>query len=89
MKSGNGRPKRYGKDARAESRSYWLNDVFIDQGWSWSTELVEGESVDGRRCWRALPICLEKEDDVVPILTGHKQIPNDIHPRRRAVLESM
>lgn len=84
-----GRPRKNGKDSRGESYSYWLGEVFIDQGWAWSTELVETQPVDGGKRWQAHPICLGTEDDVVPILKGDKQIPDDLNPRRRAILESM
>ena len=89
MNSRKGRPRRSGQDPRGEGRSYWLGEVFIDQGWTWSTELVEVDPVDDRRRWQALPLCLGREDDIVPILKGHEQMPEDMHPRRGALLLSI
>ena len=80
------------KSGHAESsearRSYWLGEVFVDQGWAWGTELVEVEPVDGRRCWQVCPLCLGREDEIVPILRGYGQIPEDMHPRRRALIST-
>lgn len=66
---------------------FWFDGVFIDQGWCWGTELVEIEPVDGKRRWNTFPICLGREHDIVPILKGDMDIPECMHPRRRAVLE--
>jgi len=89
MNSGKGRPRKASQRSEDKRRSYWLGEVFIDQGWGWGTELIETEPVDGRRCWQALPLCLGREDDIVPILRGQRQIPDDMHQRRRALLESI
>jgi len=35
------RPKNYARDSKYESRSYWLDEVFVEQGWYWVTDLAE------------------------------------------------
>ena len=85
-----GRPRKSGHAESSEAqRSYWVGEVFFDQGWAWGTELVEVEPIDSRRCWQVYPLCLGKEDEIVSILRGYKQIPDDMHPRRRALLASI
>ena len=86
-----GRPH---KSVHAESseaqRSYWLGEVFVDQGWAWGTGLIGIDATkDERRCWQALPLCLGREDDIVPILKGNRPIPEDMHPRQKALLVSI
>jgi len=76
MNSRRGRPRKYSRqDSRGDSGSYWFGEVFVDQGWTWSTELIEVDPVDGKRCWQALPLCLGREDDIIPILKGDRHIP--------------
>ena len=89
MDSRRGRLKKNAGDSRHESPAYWIGDVFIDQGWCWVTDFVEVYSIDNKERMEARPLCLGSEDDIVPILRGHKPIPDDIHPRRRALLESV
>jgi hypothetical protein len=36
-----------------------------------------------------MPLCLGKEEDIVPVLKGIKPVPEDIHPRRRAILSEL
>lgn len=87
-----GRPrKNIGSESpEMRGRSYWLGEVFIDQGWAWGNDFVEKEPrAPLVRCRGTLPLCLGKEDDVIPILKGNEPIPEDIHPRRRAVLEKI
>ena len=85
-----GRPRKSSQDSGSEGRSYWLGEVFIDQGWAWATEVVEVEPGDGEnRGWDAVPLCLGREEDILPILKGRKDIPDNMHPRRKALLESI
>ena len=67
-----GRPKKTHLEPNHASSAYWLDEVFIDHGWAWATDLIETKPVDGRRCWQALPLSLGREDDVVPILKGYR-----------------
>ncbi len=84
-----GRPKK-ANQPDDKGRSYWFDEVFINDGCVWGTELVEVKPNKGEaRRWDALPLCLGREDDIVPTLKGDAQIPEDMHPRRRALLESM
>lgn len=84
-----GRPKK-AKQPDDKGRSYWFDEVFINDGWAWGTELVEIKPGKGEaRRWEALPLCLGSEDEIVPVLKVQAQIPDDIHPRRRALLESI
>jgi len=81
-----GRPRKDNGKIGDRVRSYWLVEVFVDQGWAWSTEPTEVKPMEGERaCEEALPLCLGREDDIVPILKGQKPIPDDMHPRRRFV----
>lgn len=89
LNSQRGRPKKRGPGSEYEPRSYWFGELFIDQGWTWGTEFVEVEPADGRSCWQARPLCLGREDDIVPILKGQKPLPADLHPRQRALLASI
>ena len=41
-----------------KSRDYWIDQVFMSQGWCWATDLVETESVDCRPCWDVRHVCL-------------------------------
>jgi hypothetical protein len=66
---------------------YWFDGVCIHDGWAWATEIVEVEPVDGRRRWDTFPLCLGKDTEILPILKGDAPIPEDMHRRRRAVLE--
>ncbi len=69
--------------AKPTRRSYWLDEVFVDYyAWCWATEriLVDDDYAD------FMPICLGRESEIVPILKGDKPIPEDVHPRRRAIL---
>ena len=70
-----GRPRK--DEARKSSgvlgRSYWTEDVqvFFNDGWAWGTELVEKEPrPPAIRCWECWPICLGREQDILPILKG-------------------
>lgn len=36
-----GRPKKGNGKLGDRVRSYWLGEVFVDQGWAWSTELTK------------------------------------------------
>ena len=74
------------QDRESHNRSYWFGEVFIDQAWAWVTELIEVEPADGGRCWQALSLCLEQEDDIVPILKGYQPVPEDMQSRWRRVL---
>ena len=65
-----------------KGKSYWLEDVFIDQGWCWAIEEIEKD--DGHN--ELVSLCLGSEAEIVPILKGDKPIPEDMHPRRRAIL---
>lgn len=89
MNSRRGRPKKSGQDSRRKGRAYWFGEVSIDQGWAWLTELVGKETVDGNQYWEAFPLCLGREDDIVPVLKDDGQIPEGMHPRQRALLESI
>lgn len=85
-----GRSRKSNDKSGDRGRSYWLGEVFVDQGWAWSTQLVEAKPVEGeRRCWQAIPLCLGREDDIVPILKGERPIPDDMHPRRRFTLQQI
>ncbi|MFQ6122376.1 MAG: hypothetical protein ACE5LA_04880 [Dehalococcoidales bacterium] len=70
-----GRPR---KSVHAESsearRSYWLGEVFLNQGWAWATELVEVAPADNGNCWQAVPLCLGREDEIIPILKAQQPI---------------
>ena len=50
---------------------------------------METESVEGRKCWQALPLCLERENDVILVLKGNGHIPQNMHPRRRVPLKTI
>jgi len=86
-----GRPRKSDRTESSEvQRSYWLGEVFFLDGWAWATELVEVEPEGGEsRRWDSVPLCLGREEDVLPILKGRNEIPADMHPRRRALLESI
>lgn len=87
-----GRPR---KDIGSESpemrgRTYWLGEVFFNDGWAWGTELAEKEPTPPAvKCWGCPPICLGREKDILPILKGERPVPQEMHPRRRAVLEKI
>jgi hypothetical protein len=84
-----GRPKK-ANQPDDKSRSCWFGEVFINDGWAWGTELVGVKpGKDETERWEAIPLCLGKEEDIVPVLKVQAQIPDDIHPRRRALLESI
>jgi len=83
-----GRPRKADR-ANDEGRSYWFGEVFFDQGWAWGTELVEMDSTEGMRRWQAFPICLGREETILPVVRGEKAIPDDMHERRKAVLKSI
>jgi hypothetical protein len=38
MNSKRGRPRKSGQDSGGEGRSYWLGEVFVDQGWDCGTD---------------------------------------------------
>ena len=88
-RSQRGRPRKRHQDSRGVVRSYWFGEVFITDHWTWGTELVEVEPGEGeiRRC-EALPLCLGREDDIVPVLKGEAQMPDDMDRRRRTLLEA-
>lgn len=88
-----GRPrKEAAQDSRVVGPSYWSqcgNVHFVD-GWAWGTELIEKEPTPpALRCWECQPICLGQEEEILAILKGDKPIPEDMQPRRRAVLEEI
>jgi len=84
-----GRPRKASK-TDDKDRDYWFGEVFIHYGWAWGTELVEVEPGEGEtRRWDVLPLCLGREENIVPILKGEVQIPEDMHPRRKALLASI
>ena len=70
----------------------WTEDnlvMFLD-GWAWASELVEKEAKPpAERCWDVFPICLGRKDDIIPILKGEKPIPDDMSPRRIAVIKKI
>jgi len=80
------RQKKDGRSSEDKRRSYWLGEVFVDQGWAWATELVQIEPLDDGKRWQALPLCLGREADIIPILEGQGAVPQEMHPRRRQVL---
>lgn len=69
-KRGRSRKDGSSRSSATRNRSYWLGEVFVDQGWVWGTELVEVDPLHGKRRWEAGPLCLGREDDIVPILKG-------------------
>jgi len=81
-----GRPRKHAGDSMSESRSYWLGDVFVDQGWCWVTDFLEVQLADGKTHLEARPLCLGSEVDIVPVLKGQRTVPHDMYPRRRHVL---
>lgn len=70
-----------------KGHSHWLGELFINEGPVRASELVEIGPVDCGRHWEVYPICLGWEQDILPIMKGAKPIPEDMHPRRRTVLE--
>lgn len=70
---------------KAKGKSYWLDDVFIDQGWAWASEEIEADNGH----YDLMPLCLGKESEIVPVLKGSKPIPEDMHLRRKAILEEI
>ena len=74
-----------GRQQIAKCRSHWLDDIFVDQGWCWATERIEIDSDHAD----LMPLCLGRKSEIVPILRDDKPIPEDIHPRRRAILEEI
>ena len=59
-------------------RSYWVGQVFVNQGICWATYLVETESTDSGQHWNIRHVCLGSEDDIVPVLKGRKPVPADL-----------
>jgi hypothetical protein len=75
-------------DYKPVGKSYWHGEVYIDEyGWAWGTEVSEMGPVGGKKCWKTWPLCLGTASDVVPILKGNEPIPEEMHPRRKALLE--
>lgn len=70
----------------------WSEDnmvMFLD-GWAWAEELIEKEAKPPAvRRWEVVPICLGREDDIRAILKGDKPIPDDMSPRRIAVIKKI
>ena len=70
----------------------WSEDnmvMFLD-GWAWANELVEIEAKPPAvRCWDVRGICLGRKDDIIPILKGEKPIPEDMSPRKVAVIKKI
>lgn len=72
------------------SSLYWVNGVCIHHGFCWASELIEVESKgDELKRWDVRPICLGSESDILPVLKGKKPIPDDMCPRKRALLEQI
>ena len=88
-----GRPRKADGDHGSEGRShaYWSENgqFYFLGGWAWATELVETEPIDGGSRWKAVPLCLGKEEHIAPILKGDKPIPEGMHFRRRAAVEEI
>ena len=67
----------------------WSDDnlvMFVD-GWAWANELVEKEAKPPEvRRWEVVPICLGRKDDIIPMISGEKSIPDDMSPERVAVI---
>jgi len=77
------------QDSEKEKRDYWVGEVYIQQGWAQATELVERKTAGDEKVFDVVTICLGRVEDILPILQGKHKIPDDMHPRRRAVLESI
>ena len=75
--------------SRKEKRDYWFGEDYIEQGWAQATELIERKPTGNAQVHDAVMICLGREEEILPILQGKAKIPDDIHPKRRAVLESI
>ena len=77
------------QDSDKKTRDYWVGEVYIQEGWAQATELVERKTAGGEKVFDVMPIRLGRAEDILPILQGKQRIPDDMHPRRRAVLESI
>ncbi len=91
-RTGRERPRKdkSGETSKKRGRSHWSEDdhAFFSVGRAWVTGFMEIEPIDNGGRWGAiLSFCLGKEDDIAPTLEGNKAIPEEMHPRRRAVLE--
>ena len=56
------------------NRSYWISQVFVNQGWCWAIDLVETESTDGTQQWDVKHICLGSETNIVPELYAIREM---------------
>ena len=73
-----------------DSMYYEGEEVCFHGGRAWAVELVEIEPMpDGKRRWDARALCLGKEADILPILRGKAPVPDNMHARRKAVLEGI
>lgn len=82
-----GLPRKCSQDAQDQPRSYWLGEVFLDQGWVWTLALIEvqpGENESKR--WQVVPVCLGMEEEVMPVLKGLSPIPDKFGPRCKTIL---
>ena len=82
-----GLPGKCSQDAQDQPRSYWLGEVFLDQGWAWTLDLVDVQPEENEvRRRRVIPICLGMEEEVKPVLKGYSPIPDKMGPRHRTIL---
>jgi hypothetical protein len=73
---------------QTKDRCYWFDDIFMHDGYAWATELIEREMIN-KKIWDCKPLCLGMEAEIVPILKGNQPIPDHMHPRRKAILETI
>jgi hypothetical protein len=77
------------QDSEKNKRDYWVGEVYIQEGWAQATELVEQKTAGDDTVYDVMPIRLGRIEDILPVLQGKQKIPDDMHPRCRAVLESI